>query len=52
MIGEDRRKDLGIALATAILVIVLSPGLAVVALVAILVLAACGLSVVLERRRR
>ena len=50
MIGRDRRREPAIALGIAIAVLVLSPGLAVVALVAIFVLVACGVSLVLEHR--
>jgi hypothetical protein len=44
--------DAGIALALAILVIVVSPGLAVVGLLAIFVLLVCGLSFGIDRWRR
>ncbi len=44
--------DLGIAVALVALVLVISPGLAVTGLVAILVTAVCGVSVALERRGR
>ncbi len=44
------RLDLGIGVLGAIMLIVLTPGLAIAAAVALLVLALCVLSVVLERR--
>lgn len=44
--------DAGIALVLAILVIVISPGLAVVGLLAFLVVLICALSLVRDRRRR
>lgn len=44
--------DVGIAVFLAILVIVLSPGLAVAGLIALIVLLLVGVSVFLERRRR
>jgi hypothetical protein len=44
--------DVLIALVLAILVIVISPGLAVVGLLAILVVVICGLSLLFDRRRR
>ena len=44
--------DAGIALVLAILLIVISPGLAVVGLVALLVVLACGISFGIDRLRR
>jgi len=44
--------DIGIALVLAILVIVISPGLAVVGLLALLVLLVCGVSFGIDRLRR
>lgn len=44
--------DAGIALVLAILVIVLSPGLAVVGLLALVVVLICGLSFGVDRLRR
>lgn len=44
--------DAGIALIATVLLIVISPGLAVVGLVALLVLIVCGVSVAIERPRR
>ncbi|HLY49179.1 MAG TPA: hypothetical protein VKR21_08285 [Solirubrobacteraceae bacterium] len=44
--------DAGIALVLAILVIVISPGLAVVGLLALLVLLVCGLSLAIGRLRK
>ena len=44
--------DAGIALVLAIVVIVISPGLAVVGLLALLVLLICGVSFLIDRRRR
>lgn len=45
------KLDFLIAVAVAIFLIIVSPGLAVVGLVAILVLAGCAISLVFERRR-
>ncbi len=45
------RLDLGIGVFVAIVLFVISPGLAITALVALLTLLACLVSVVLERRR-
>jgi hypothetical protein len=45
------RLDLGLGVLGAIILIVATPGLAVSALIALLVLAACALSFVLERRK-
>jgi hypothetical protein len=44
------RLEVGIAALAAIVVIILAPGLAVVAIIALLVLIACGVSLVIERR--
>jgi ABC-type bacteriocin/lantibiotic exporter with double-glycine peptidase domain len=44
--------DAGVALVLAILVIVISPGLAVVGLLALLVLLVCAASFGIDRRRR
>jgi Flp pilus assembly protein TadB len=44
--------DAAIAVVLAILVIVLSPGIAVVGLVATLVVVVCGVSLAFDRRRR
>jgi hypothetical protein len=46
------RLDLGLGVLGAIVLIVATPGLAISGLIALLVLAACALSFVLERRRR
>jgi Flp pilus assembly protein TadB len=43
------RLDVGLGLACAVVLIVATPGLAITALVALLVLLVCGLSFVLER---
>lgn len=43
--------DVGIAVVLAILVIVISPGLAVVGILALLVVVVCAVSFVLDRRR-
>jgi Flp pilus assembly protein TadB len=43
------RLDVGLGLGCAIVLILAAPGLAVTAIVALLVLVACGLSFVLER---
>ena len=50
MSARDRRAEVGIAFATAIAIILLVQGLAAAGLIAILVLVACGVSLVLERR--
>jgi ABC-type bacteriocin/lantibiotic exporter with double-glycine peptidase domain len=44
--------DLGIAVVLAVLVVVISPGLAVVGLLALLVLLICGISFAIDLRRR
>jgi hypothetical protein len=44
--------DLGLGVLGAIVLIVATPGLAISGLIALLVLAACALSFILERRRR
>jgi hypothetical protein len=44
--------DLVIAVIAAILILVLTPGVAVAGMIALLVLAACGVSLVLDSRRR
>ena len=44
------RLDLGVGLLAAIVLLLATPGLAIAAVVALLVLALCVLSVVLERR--
>ncbi|MCW3057609.1 MAG: hypothetical protein JWO21_1578 [Solirubrobacterales bacterium] len=46
------RTDLALGLAGAIVLLVATPGLAIAALIALLVLLLCGLSFFLERRRR
>jgi len=46
------RLDLGLGVLAAIFLLLATPGLAVSALIAILVVLVCGLSLVLERRRR
>ena len=46
------RIDLGLGAAGALVLLLATPGLAVSAVIALLVLALCGLSVVVERRRR
>lgn len=45
------RVDLAIAVAAAIILILVAPGLAIVALVALIVLLVSGISLVIERRR-
>ncbi len=44
--------DLGIALALAVFVLLISPGIAVAGLIALLVLVVCGVSFVVESRRK
>lgn len=44
--------DVAIALLAMVILVIISPGLAVVGLVAILVLVVCGLTVLWERLRR
>jgi predicted membrane metal-binding protein len=44
--------DIALGVVGAIVLIVATPGLAVSALIALLVLALCGLSLMVERRRR
>jgi ABC-type bacteriocin/lantibiotic exporter with double-glycine peptidase domain len=44
--------DLTIALVAMIVLVIVSPGLAIVGLVALLVLAGCGLSFLVQTRRR
>jgi Flp pilus assembly protein TadB len=44
--------DIAIAVLAAILILVLTPGVAVAGLIALLVLAACGISLVVDSRRR
>lgn len=46
------RVDVAAGVLVALLLILLVPGLAIVALIAALALVACGLSLALERRRR
>jgi peptidoglycan/LPS O-acetylase OafA/YrhL len=46
------RLDVGVGLFGAIVLIIVTPGLAVAAIFALLALALCALSVVLERRKR
>jgi hypothetical protein len=46
------RLDLGLGVLGAIVLLAVTPGLAISGLIALLVLAACGLSFILERRRR
>jgi len=46
------RTDLGLGLVGAIVLVLATPGLAIAALIALLVLVLCGLSFLLERRRR
>jgi hypothetical protein len=43
--------DLAIAVLAAIVILVLTPGVAVAGLIALLVLAACGVSLVIDSRR-
>jgi Flp pilus assembly protein TadB len=45
------RVDLGLGLLGAVLLLILTPGVAIAALFALVLLAVCILSVVLERRR-
>jgi hypothetical protein len=44
--------DLGLGVLGALVLLIATPGLAIAALIALLVLAGCLLSVVVERRRR
>ncbi len=44
--------DLGIAFVLAILVLIISPGVAIAGLIAAIVLVACGVSFALDARRR
>jgi Flp pilus assembly protein TadB len=46
------RLDLGLGVLGAIVLIVATPGLAISGLIALIVLAACAVSFILERRRR
>jgi UPF0716 family protein affecting phage T7 exclusion len=46
------RVDVGIGVVAALVLIIVSPGLAVTAIVALLVLVGCGTSVLVGRRRR
>ena len=46
------RIDLALGVVAALLVLLLSPGLAITGLIALLVLAVCLASIVVERRRR
>jgi hypothetical protein len=46
------RVDVGLGLLLALAVLLASPGLAIGALVGLLVLAACGASLLIQRRRR
>jgi membrane protein implicated in regulation of membrane protease activity len=46
------RIDLGLGAAGALVLLLATPGLAVTAVIALLVLALCALSVVVQRRRR
>jgi hypothetical protein len=46
------RIDLGLGVLGAIVLLLATPGLAITALIALLVLALCALSVIVERRRR
>lgn len=46
------RVDVGLGLLGALVLVLVTPGLAITAIVAFLVLALCALSIVLERRRR
>lgn len=46
------RVDLGAGLLAALVILVFTPGLAIAALVALLLLAVCATSIVLEHRRR
>lgn len=56
--SRERRRRLGVradivaGVAIALLLILIAPGLAVVALLALLGLLACGASLLVERRRR
>jgi Flp pilus assembly protein TadB len=45
------RLDFGLGLLLAVVALLVAPGIAIVALVALLALVICALSVVLERRR-
>jgi hypothetical protein len=45
------RIDLGVGVALAILLLLIAPGLAIVALVASVVILVCGVSLLVERRR-
>jgi hypothetical protein len=44
--------DLGLGLVAALVLLLATPGLAMTAVIALVVLAICGLSIVLERRGR
>jgi Flp pilus assembly protein TadB len=46
------RVDVGIGLVGAVVLVIATPGLAITGLVALIVLALCGLTFALERRRR
>jgi Flp pilus assembly protein TadB len=46
------RLDLGLGLFAALVLLLATPGLAMTAVIALVVLALCGLSVLLERRAR
>lgn len=52
MRSADRRADLALAALLAVTSLIMAPGLAIVALVAILVLVGCGVTVLAERRLR
>jgi hypothetical protein len=43
--------DVGIAVAVAVIVLIVSPGLAITAIIAILVLLVCGISLLFDARR-
>jgi hypothetical protein len=46
------RVDVGLGLVGALVLVIATPGLAITGLVALIVLALCGLTFALERRRR
>jgi hypothetical protein len=46
------RVDVGLGLAAAAVLVIATPGLAITGLVALIVLALCGLTFALDRRRR
>jgi Flp pilus assembly protein TadB len=45
------RVDIGLALLIAVVALLLAPGVAIVALAALAILATCGVSILIDRRR-